>query len=183
MTVQHATEPKTPVPDRPNLLVLLPDQHRFDFLGTQSTLPLRTPNLDALAREGVLFANTTTPSPLCAPARACLASGRDYRRCGVPDNDYDYPLEQPTYYAALRDAGYHVAGVGKFDLHKRTLDWGLDGSRLLEEWGFSAGIDNEGKLDAVRSGTDVPKGPYMAYLHERGLAEVHVCDFRQRHHY
>src|SRR3712207_7607524 len=57
----------------------------------------------------------------------------------------DYPLDQPTYYQALRAAGYRVAGVGKFDLHKATLDWGLDGSRLIAEWGFTEGIDNEGK--------------------------------------
>ena len=136
---------------RPNILFLLPDQHRFDWLGTNPVLPLRTPNLDRLGAQGVRFARAITPSPLCAPARACLAAGREYDRCGVPNNKFDYPLSQPTYYQALRDAGYRVAGVGKFDLHKATLDWGLDGSRLIREWGFTEGIDNEGKMDAIAS--------------------------------
>ena len=162
---------------RPNLLFFLPDQHRPDYLGVNPSLPVRTPHLDQLAQGGTLFSRAFTPSPLCAPARACLASGRGYHRCGVPGNGQDYPLDQPTYYAALREAGYHVAGVGKFDLHKKTLDWGLNGSRLLPEWGFSDGIDNEGKRDAVRSGAVTPKGPYMAYLHARGLAGAHVDDF------
>ena len=168
---------------RPNFLFLLSDQHRPDFLGTNPDLPLRTPHLDALARDGTHFTRAITPSPLCAPARACLAAGKRYDRCGVPGNETDYPLAQPTYYAALRATGYHVAGVGKFDLHKRTLEWGHDGSRLLDAWGFSEGIDNEGKRDAVKSGAETPRGPYMAFLHARGLAAAHVDDFRRRRAY
>ena len=168
---------------RPNILFLCPDQHRPDWRGTNAALPVRTPHLDALARRGVTFPRAITPAPICAPARACLAAGRSYHRCGVPNNDHDYPLDQPTYYAALRDAGYHVAGVGKFDLHKKTLDWGVDGSRCLDAWGFSAGIDNEGKHDAIKNGVTEPKGPYMAYLHAAGLAAIHAQDFLHRHNY
>ena len=114
----------------PNVLFFFPDQHRPDWLGCNPDLPLRTPNLDRLCDEGVRFTGAWSASPLCAPSRACVASGRPYDRCGVPDNRADYPLDQPTYYQALRDTGYRVAGVGKFDLHKDTsdptkLDWHL----------------------------------------------------------
>jgi arylsulfatase A-like enzyme len=167
---------------RPNFLFFLPDQHRPDFLGTNPDLPVRMPNLTELGRRGMRFSNCYTSSPVCAPARACLASGRRYDRCRVPDNSVDYPLDQPTYYQSLRDAGYRVAGCGKFDLHKATNDWGLDGQRLIEKWGFTDGIDNEGKYDGIISYTDAdgPMGPYMAYLDERGLAETHVKDLRSR---
>jgi arylsulfatase len=192
------TAPAGPEIERPNFLFFLPDQHRPDWVPWEAPgappLPLRMPHLAGIAGRGVSFTRAVCPSPLCAPSRACLASGREYDRCGVPDNGADYPLDQPTYYRALRDAGYRVAGVGKLDLHKATLDWGLDGSRLLREWGFTEGIDNEGKLDAIASYTGArgdgggggpgspkgPKGPYMAYLQGRGLAEVHVADFRSR---
>jgi len=167
----------------PNILFFFPDQHRFDWLGTNRNLPVRTPNLDRLAKEGARFTRAFCPSPLCAPSRACLASGKEYDRCGVKNNGYDYPLDQPTFYKMLRDSGYHVAGVGKFDLHKKTQDWGLDGSRLLKEWGFSEGIDNAGKWDAIGSGAESPKDPYMAYLHRHGLAEVHVADYAKRRSY
>lgn len=167
---------------RPNILFFFPDQHRFDWLGTTPDLPVHTPNLNALAARGVRFTQVLTPSPLCAPARACLAAGKEYPRCRVADNKVDYPLDQPTFYASLRDVGYHVAGCGKFDLHKASYIWGLDGKNCLAEWGFSDGIDNEGKLDAVHSGRDGPRGPYMAYLYRRGLAQVHIEDFR-RHQY
>ena len=163
---------------KPNFLFFLPDQHRPDWLGCNGALPLRTPRLDGLAARGVRFTQAFTPSPLCSPARACLATGRDYRRCGVVDNGQNTPLSLPTYYARLREAGYEVAGVGKFDLHKPDHDWGLDGSNLLREYGFTGGMDNEGKGDAIstylRNGRS-PRGPYMQYLKTRGLAETHVA--------
>ena len=97
-----------------------------------------------------------------------------------PATGVDYPLDQTTYYQLLRDSGYHVIGCGKFDLHKATEFWGLDGKRLLPEWGFSDGVDNAGKFDAIRSGSEEPKDPYMGYLHEHELAQMHVDDFNQR---
>ncbi|MFW6132545.1 MAG: sulfatase [Planctomycetota bacterium] len=174
------------MPPRPlNILFFLPDQQRPDWAGPAEGLDLRTPNLDRLRREGTAFDKAYTPSPLCAPARACLASGRAYGDCGVWNNNQDYPLGLPTYYQALRDAGYRVAGVGKFDLHKdltKPLDWHLDGSRLLDEWGFTEGIDNEGKIDGVSSylQAGTAKGPYLHFLQQRGLADAYAEQLTQR---
>ena len=176
----------TPAPEsasseqRPNLLLLFPDQWRPDWLGVNPDVPVRTPHVDGLAARGVRFTKAVTASPLCAPARACLAAGKEYDGCRVPGNGADYPLDQTTYYQLLRDSGYHVIGCGKFDLHKATELWGLDGKRLLPEWGFSDGVDNAGKFDAIRSGAEEPKDPYMGYLHEHELAQMHVDDFNQR---
>jgi arylsulfatase A-like enzyme len=177
--------PCKPSSRRPNFLFLLPDQHRPDWLGANPDLPLRTPNLDRLAANGVRFTRAFCNSPLCAPSRASLASGKSYDRCGVVNNGQNYPLDQPTYYQALRDFGYRVAGVGKFDLHKALLDWNLDGSRLLAEWGFTEGIDNEGKLNGSNSyqRAGAPKGPYLDYLHQRGLADVYVREHQEREKY
>ncbi len=147
-------------------------------------LPLRTPQLDALCASGTRFTRAYCPSPLCAPSRASLASGRAYGRCGVAGNGQDYPLGQPTYYQALRDAGYRVAGVGKFDLHKASLDWNLDGSRLIREWGFTEGIDNEGKFDgsiSFRRNGGKPMGPYLEMLARRGLAERYADEHKREH--
>lgn len=164
-----------------NILFLFPDQHRYDWLGKTGIGDIRTPHIDALANGGVHFTNgTIVPCPLCAPMRACLASGKRYDRCGVPDNRFNYPERQPTFYQSLRAAGYEVAGVGKFDLSKKGKDWGIDGSRRLDEWGFTKGMDCEGRTDGVKVGAIEPKGPYMAYLHRLGLADLHVKDFEKR---
>lgn len=165
---------------RPNILFFFPDQHRHDWVGGNAGLPVLTPHLDSIGKQGVRFTRAMVASPLCAPSRACLASGREYGRCPVRNNSYDYPLELPTFYQSLRESGYAVLGCGKIDLHKATRDWGIDGRRFLPEWGFTAGIDNAGKGDAVSSGAVEPRDPYMAYLHSRGLATMHLDDFRRR---
>ena len=113
----------------------------------------------------------------------CLASGMEYDHCRVVSNAVNYPADQPTVYQMLRTAGYHVMGCGKFDLHKPELDWGLDGKRKISEWGFSDGIDNEGKHDGTRAYTQAgnkPKGPFLAYLDHLGMARTHVEDYEKR---
>ncbi len=169
-------------PRQPNILFLFPDQLRHDFIEPSGAIPVRTPNIKRLAAGGVRFTQAITPAPLCAPARACLASGLEFGRCRVPNNSKNYPLDQPAFYQLLRGSGYHVMGCGKFDLHKPELDWGLDGKRLIRDWGFSDGIDNEGKLDATRAYTRAgkPTGPFMAYLDRLGMAKAHVADYERR---
>lgn len=170
-------------PKQPNFLFLLPDQWRPDWLPGNPKIPINLPHIQALAARGMRFHKVLCASPLCAPSRACLATGREYKNANVASNQVDFPLEQKTYYQSLQKAGYHTMACGKVDLHKKTLDWGLDGQRLLKEWGFSAGIDNAGKGDAVRSGALTPKDPYMAMLHRKGLAQTHVDDFKRRKNY
>lgn len=174
-----ADQPNRP----PNFLFFLPDQHRPDWLGMNPDLPLRTPNLDRLASRGTRFTNAFTPSPVCSPARACLATGRDYEHCGVPSNGQNTPLSLPNHYRHLQDAGYEVVGVGKFDLHKPDRDWGLDGSNQVREYGFTRGIDNEGKGDAIsayQKNDMSPKGPYMQFLLEEGLVDAHYGMYEPR---
>lgn len=167
-------------PRRPNILFFFPDEHRFDWTSLNPQLDIRMPNLAALAGNGVSFRNTLVASPLCAPSRACLASGKEYPRCGVRDNSEDYPVQQTTFYSVLRESGYHVMGCGKLDLHKASHTWGLDGKHQLREWGFSDGIDNAGKLDAIMSGKKQPADPYMAFLERERLRETHIADFAKR---
>lgn len=175
---------------RPNILFLFPDTHRgdwmpyapevFDRLGLEQPA-IRMPQMERLMADGMTFTHAMTPSPLCAPARACLASGLRYDKCGVADNAADYPLNQRTFYSVLKQTGYSVGGVGKFDLHKATHWWGLDGwIDDLGTLGFTEGIDNAGKIDAIISGKTSPKDPYMKFLYDRGLAQLHIEDMSGR---
>jgi len=159
---------------QPNILFLFPDQHRHDWLGCAGNLPLNTPNLDNLAQEGTRFTRCYTPSPICSPARACLATGRRYTRTEVSSNGQNTPVDLPNYYRMLRDGGYQVSGVGKFDLHKPDLNWGPEGKAMLDEYGFTSGCDNEGKGDAITAynkNGDKPVGPYMHHLQKQGVLE------------
>ncbi len=172
-------------PDHPNILFFFPDQLRFDWMGSNPDLPLRTPHLDRLQKNGVNFPKTVCPAPVCAPSRACIAAGTEYDNCPVKANSDDYPTGRATLYSMLRDRGYHTMGCGKFDLNKGTCTsnlpaWGLDGKRHLREWGFSDGINNEGKIDGANSGREKPQGPYLQFLETRGLRHVHLDDFSRR---
>ena len=152
---------------RPNFLFFFPDQHRFDWVQWNGSVPVPTPNLAALRARGMSFPNAIVDSPVCGPSRACLASGSVYERCGVVDNSVNFPADRVTYYRALRDSGYHVMGCGKLDLHKGDYSWGLDGKGSMEAWGFSDMIDNGGKgggASAYRQDPVGPKDPYYAYL-------------------
>jgi arylsulfatase A-like enzyme len=172
-----------PAVARPNILLVMDDQHRPGWLGRLGRVPVRTPHLDRLAGKGIHFTNTYCAAPVCGPSRACLALGVEYDACGVPNHQAGMDAARPTYYQLLRASGYHVAGCGKFDLAKHSKSWGLDGKRHMAAWGFDDGFDSAGKWDAVAAGTTRPKDPYMAFLHERGLAAAHAKDFHRRGKY
>lgn len=170
---------------KPNILFLFPDQHRKEWFPYQESVyenwnmkkpNLNLPNMERLMGEGVTFLNAITPSPLCAPARACLASGTRYYHCETPGNNCDYPLDKPTIYQAMRDVGYEVLGVGKFDLRKFTCDWFNEENQ--KTLGFTSCIDSEGKMDAVNhyKRYGYPRGPYMKFLEEKGYDETHAND-------
>ena len=177
---------------RKNILLLFPDQFRGDWLEYDQVileqmgihnLPLKTPFLKSLMQDGVTFLNTTSPAPICAPARACLALGASYQNCYVKSNDIDMNASRPTFYNMLNDSGYDVLGVGKFDLHKGSHRWaGENGfTPLIYQLGFTDGVDSGGKMDAVNYGRDEERcEPYMRYLASRGLKQAHIDDMTKR---
>lgn len=165
---------------RPNILLLFPDQLRFDWIGVQKSVAIRTPNIDALAAGGTRFSHALCAAPVCAASRACLASGREYGRTGVRGNQDSYPLQQTTFYTLLRDAGYHTTGCGKFDLNKPEHHWNADGKYLLPQWGFSDGLNNAGKMDVIAAARRAIPEPYALHLKSRNLLDVHLEDYRHR---
>ncbi|MDP9137961.1 MAG: choline-sulfatase [Pseudomonadota bacterium] len=99
---------------QPNILVIMADQ-----LGAQFLAPYRaaggakTPHIDRLAAEGVVFENAYTASPLCAPARATVMNGLLPSRTGVYDNAAEFSSSIPTFAHYLRLAGYRTCLSGK----------------------------------------------------------------------
>ncbi len=61
--------------DRPNVLLIMADQHRWDCTGFNGNRQIQTPHLDALAADGVNYPNTICPFPVCTPSRYSLVSG------------------------------------------------------------------------------------------------------------
>jgi arylsulfatase len=98
---------------RPNILFLMTDQHRTDCVGAYGNTAIRTPNLDRIAREGVLFRNAYTSTPTCTPARSALLTGLSpwhHGMLGYGEVATRYQNEMPRL---LREAGYRTMMVGK----------------------------------------------------------------------
>ena len=164
---------------RPNILFIMDDQHRYDYLGSAGASFLSTPNLDRLAERGVRFTQCTTNCPVCAPARIGLATGLQPSRLGSLDNASFLPHTVPTYYQRLRDHGYRVGCVGKLDLAKPDSYNGRFGDRpCVYGWGFTHPEECEGKMHAGSSCT--PIGPYTHFLRQRELLQRFHEDYRSR---
>lgn len=100
--------------DKPsNVLILLSDEQTANVLGCAGHRWVHTPNLDALAARGTRFSNAFTPSPICVPARASLATGRWVHDIGYWDNAMGYDGRMRGWGHVLLDAGHRVESIGK----------------------------------------------------------------------
>ena len=104
--------------ERPNLVVLISDDQRFDSLSCTGSLLLETPSFDRLAREGVVFDNAHVITSLCCPSRASILTGCYTHRHGVTTNQpsRDFELRQRTFPQVLQAEGYATAFVGKWHI-------------------------------------------------------------------
>ncbi|PGH02636.1 choline-sulfatase [Blastomyces parvus] len=99
---------------KPNILYIMADQMAAPLLSLyDKNSPIKTPNLDRLAREGVCFESAYCNSPLCAPSRFTMVTGQLPSKIGGYDNASDLSADIPTYAHYLRKEGYHTALAGK----------------------------------------------------------------------
>lgn len=119
---------------RPNILLLMADQFRFDCVGAAGNRAIHTPNLDRIAREGALFRCGYSSMPTCTPARSALLTGLAPWNHGMLRYSRmaeRYPIEKPR---ALKEAGYYTISVGKCHYHPQRNGHGYD-ALLLDESG------------------------------------------------
>jgi len=112
-----------------NVLLIITDEHNFRTLGCYRELMPReqaemwglgavvpTPNLDRLAKEGVLCTRAYATAPVCSPCRAAMITGRYPHATGVPTNNHVLDRSIPTLADRLNDAGYRTSFIGKWHL-------------------------------------------------------------------
>jgi choline-sulfatase len=170
--------------ERPNVLVIMDDQHRFDWVGYAGSDFVRTPNIDGLAEDGCVFTHCCTTAPVCGPARIALATGLLPTRTGTTTNGTSFmPLSTPNHYCHFRDQGYRVELVGRHDLAKPGAPASIHGNRPLNfSYGFTRAFEVEGGMSCAQTVavTGEPNGPYGWYLKQQGLLDAYVQDFVSR---
>lgn len=102
-----------------NLLLIVSDEHDPRYTGCGGNPWMHTPNLDALAARGTRFANAYTPSPICVPARAALATGRHAYETGYWDNAIAYDGRWTSWHHRLAGAGLLTESIGKLHFRSR----------------------------------------------------------------
>ena len=128
--------PALAAPPKPNIIVILADDLGYGDTGAYGSPRVKTPNIDALARDGVRFTQGYVAHPVCAPSRAALMTGRYQTRFGYEfnpvgrDRTGGVSREEVFLPRILKDAGYSTGMVGKWHLGQpagyHPLDRGFD---------------------------------------------------------
>lgn len=107
-------------PDAPNILFIISDDHRYDYLSCRGHPSIRTPHMDRIAREGAICENAFVTTSLCSPSRASILTGLYAHLHGVLDNGTMVPPELPSYPVLMQLAGYDTAYIGKWHMGAYT---------------------------------------------------------------
>ncbi len=131
---------------QPHIIFIMTDQHRADALGCAGNAAVKSPNIDALAQEGVLFSQTYSPAPSCTPARSCLLTGMEPWHNGMLGygrvaREYKYELPR-----MLQEGGYYAYCVGKNHWFPQKVLHGFNGT-LVDE---SGRIEQDGYISDYR---------------------------------
>ncbi|MDB5274009.1 MAG: hypothetical protein JWO58_2376 [Chitinophagaceae bacterium] len=111
----------------PNIVFILSDDHSASFLGIYGNPDLKTPNIDKLGKDGIVFTKAFTTAPQCVPSRAAIMTGRSQVEIGMTRFSAPLPADIKAYPEYLRESGYYTGICG------RTFH--LDGNRLPQESG------------------------------------------------
>lgn len=134
VVVLLACEPKKEDPPL-NILIIHADQHRMDCIGAYGNPAIQTPNLDELAKDGVLYRNAYCSLPVCTPSRYSLLTGQHVQAHQGWTNRSTLNPSIETLPDLLKTAGYHTKAIGKMHFTPTYLDVGFEELILAEQDG------------------------------------------------
>ena len=124
----------TALAQKPHIILIMTDQHRYDAMSCAGNKYIQTPNLDKIAADGYLFSNAYSSTPSSTPARAALLTGSSpwaHGMLGYGVVAEKYTNEMPQM---LRDNGYMTLGIGKMHWHPQNALHGFH-TTILDESG------------------------------------------------
>jgi arylsulfatase A-like enzyme len=142
---------------KPNILHIFTDQQRFDTIGAINNPIIKTPNLDRLCKDGVIFTNAYTPCPVCVAARCSMIYGQYPMNTGCYENTIMPTDGRQSFMEVLTQEGYRTHGIGK--CHFSPDSFALRGfqSRERQEEGGSR---------------DIEKDPYFKAIYDAGYKHI-----------
>lgn len=165
----------------PDVLVILTDQWSPRYLSWDNP-QVRTPNLDGIAREGMVFDACYTPSPICMPARVSLITGLYPHNQGHAlwgnATSYRVAPEAAPMFRDIQRAGYTTAQIGK--LHWTAGPAWKQDFKTIDDYHRALGLDF---VVDVSGPPDSPKdnNPYAQHLQKLGLLDAVAADMKQRY--
>jgi arylsulfatase A-like enzyme len=187
---------------RPNVVFIMADDHAYQAISAYDNKLIETPNIDRIAKMGMLFTNASVTNSICAPSRATILTGLHSHLNGKIDNHFDFDTTNITFPQLFQQAGYQTAMFGK--LHFGNNPKGFDQFKILPGQGAYYNPDfitkNEGAIKVDGYVTDIvtdmtldwlkkerdPQKPFMLmYLHKAPhrswlMAERHMEEYTNK---
>ncbi|MBK1876881.1 sulfatase family protein [Pelagicoccus mobilis] len=176
--------------ERPNIVFILIDDQRYDFLSFLDHPWIETPRIDELASHGMYFDQAFVTTSLCSPSRASIVTGVYAHTHGVIDNDTPVPENLDTFPKELQKGGYHTGFVGKWhmggsnDMPRPGFDYwasfrgqgpyndpemNIDGE-VYQKKGYTPDVLTDLAVEFIEEQTQSDK-PYFLYLSHKSIHE------------
>ena len=115
---------------KPNIVIIISDDHAYQAISAYGSKLTQTPNIDRIAKEGVIFNKAYVTNSICGPSRATILTGKYSNKNGFKDNEHSkFDGSQDSFIKQLRAAGYLTAWIGKW--HLETTPQGFDYWQIL----------------------------------------------------
>ncbi|EOZ95625.1 Arylsulfatase [Indibacter alkaliphilus LW1] len=200
--LNFSCEQKEEEKKRPNIIFIMSDDHAYQAISAYDERLIQTPNIDRIAKMGMLFTNASVTNSICAPSRATILTGKHSHLNGKTDNHFPFDTTNVTFPQLFQEAGYQTAMFGK--LHFGNNPKGFDQFKILPGQGSYYNPDfitkNEGNIKVEGYVTDIitdmtldwlqnerkEEEPFMLmYLHKAPHrewlpAERHIAEFTQK---
>ncbi|HEV7347655.1 sulfatase [Telluribacter sp.] len=141
----------------PNIIFIMSDDHAYQAISAYDNRLIETPNIDRIAKKGMLFTQASVTNSICAPSRATILTGKHSHINGKVDNHFPFDTTNITFPQLLQKAGYQTAMFGK--LHFGNNPKGFDQFKILPDQGSYYNPDfitkNEGNIKVEGYVTDI----------------------------
>lgn len=167
---------------KPNILFIFSDDHATQAIGAYGSKINKTPNIDRLAKEGMIFRTCCCTNSICAPSRAVILTGKHSHINGVIDNDVTFDGSQQTFPKLLQKQDYQTAWIGKW--HLKSEPTGFNHFEILygqgvyynaplrtpkgrvPTSGYVSDVITDRSLEWLKNGRDKDKPFMLVYSHK-----------------